>query len=118
VVEVGTDDDGDPITSCVVMPADGQVVRSPVDRKLSDRQRLTLAALDECLIGQGQPAPRSLALPAKTNTVTIAAWREELFTRGIIDREAKNPREDFRRVRNSLQARKLIGVHGELVWKA
>jgi hypothetical protein len=118
VVEVGPDEDGDPITSCVVVPAEGESVRSPVDRKLSDRQRLALAALDECLISHGEQAPPTLGLPANTNTVTIVAWREELFTRGVIEREAKNPREDFRRVRNSLQARTLIGVYGDIVWKA
>jgi hypothetical protein len=117
-IEVGTDEDGDLITSCVVLPVEGQTIRSHADRRLSDRQRLALVALDECSIGHGEPAPPSLGLPANTNTVTLAAWREELFTRGVIEREAKNPREDFRRVRNSLQARKLIGVHGELVWKA
>jgi len=35
----------------------------------------------------------------------------------VLDREAKSPREEFKRVRNSLQARALIGVRDELVWK-
>jgi hypothetical protein len=33
----------------------------------------------------------------------VTAWREELYTRGVIDRDGKNPWEDFLRVRMSLQ---------------
>ena len=46
------------------------------------------------------------------------AWREELYRKGVLDRDAKSPREEFKRVRQQLQARSLIGVNGELVWKA
>jgi hypothetical protein len=48
-VDLGTDADGDPLTSPVVLPADlSAVIRQAPSRKLSDRQRLALAALDEC----------------------------------------------------------------------
>jgi hypothetical protein len=36
----------------------------------------------------------------------------------VLDRDAKSPREEFKRVRMQLQARALIGMNGELVWKA
>ena len=32
--------------------------------------------------------------------------------------DAKSRREEFKRVRQQLQARSLIGVNGELIWKA
>jgi hypothetical protein len=35
----------------------------------------------------------------------------------VLERDAKSPREEFKRVRMQLQARALIGVNGELVWK-
>jgi hypothetical protein len=117
-VELGTDADGDPITSLVVLPAEGLPTKRSITRKLSDRQRLALAALDECTASSGQPAPADLDLPARTIVVQLNAWREELYRKGVLDREAKSPREEFRRVRSSLQARGLIGVSGELVWKA
>jgi hypothetical protein len=59
-----------------------------------------------------------LRLPARTIVVQLNAWREELYRKGVLDREAKSPREEFKRVRNNLHARGLIGVNGELVWKA
>jgi hypothetical protein len=117
-VELGTDVDGDPITSLVVMPAERSPTARNVTRKLSDRQRLALAALDECAAAKGTPAPTELQLPARTIVVQLNAWREELYRKGVLDRDAKSPREEFKRVRMQLQARALIGLNGELVWKA
>jgi hypothetical protein len=117
-VELGTDADGDPITSLVVLPVEGPIQRRTVTRKLSPRQQLALAALDECAASSGAPSPASLELPARTVVVQLSEWREELYVSGVLDRDAKNPREEFKRIRTQLQARSLIGVHGELVWKA
>jgi hypothetical protein len=116
-VDLGTDADGDPITSLVVLPVEGPIQRT-VTRKLSPRQQLALAALDECAASSGIPAPASLELPARTVVVQLNTWREELYRKGVLDRDAKSPREEFKRVRMQLQARALIGVNGELVWKA
>jgi hypothetical protein len=117
-VELGTDADGDPITSLVVLPVEGPIQRRAVTRKLSPRQQLALAALDECAASGGIPAPTSMQLPARTVVVELNAWREELYRKRVLDRDAKSPREEFKRVRMQLQARALIGVTGELVWKA
>jgi AAA domain len=116
-VDVGTDVDGDPITSCVVVPVDGAAVRTTT-RKLSDRQKLALDALADCTVGHGSPTPSSFGLPAGLVAVDVNAWRNELYARGVLDRGAKSPREDFRRVKNSLQARKLIGERDGVVWRA
>ena len=76
-VDLGTDADGDPITSLVVLPVEGPIQRT-VTRKLSPRQQLALAALDECAASSGIPAPASLELPARTVVVQLNTWREEL----------------------------------------
>jgi hypothetical protein len=114
-VEVGIDPDGDKITSLVVLPAEGST--KPPTRKLSDRQRLALDALDEVVATVGQNAPESFQLPPRTIVVAQAEWREELYRRAVLEREAKNPREEFKRVRQQLNARRLIGVRDDLVWK-
>ena len=77
-VEHGPDADGDPITSLVVLPVEGPILRRAVTRKLSPRQQLALAALDECAASSGIPAPASLELPARTVVVQLNTWREEL----------------------------------------
>jgi AAA domain len=117
-VELGTDADGDPITSLIVLAAERSSANRTNTRKLSDRQRLALAALDECAASRGTLAPASLELPARTVVVQLSAWREELYRKGVLDREAKSPREEFKRVRQQLQARGLIGVHDAVLWKA
>ena len=117
-VELGADADGDPIMSLVVVPSEGSPTKRATTRKLSDRQRLALAALDECACNLGKAAPASFQLPAGIKVVPLAAWRDELYAKGVLDRDAKNPREEFKRVRMQLQARSLIGVNDELVWKA
>jgi hypothetical protein len=117
-VELGLDDDGDPITSCVIVPIDGQPVRPRHRaRKLSDRQQLAIEALNESLATVGQAAPTGFQLPASTIVVPIEIWRKEVFARGAIEKDAANPREDFRRVQNQLHARHIIGVRDDLVWK-
>jgi hypothetical protein len=117
-IELDVDADGDPIASLVVLPAEGSPIRRAITRKLSDRQRLALDALDECAVSGGKPAPDNLQLPGRTIVVQLSAWREELYRKGVLDREAKSPREEFKRVRNSLQARGLIGIRDDLAWKA
>jgi len=117
-VELGTDVDGDPITSLVVLPVDGPIQRRAITRKLSPRQQLALAALDECATNEGTPAPASMQLPARTVVVQLNAWREELYRKRVLDRDAKSRREEFKRVRQQLQARGLVGIRDDLVWKA
>jgi hypothetical protein len=118
-VELDTDADGDPTTSLVVLPAEGvSPIRRAITRKLTDRQRLALSALDECAASNGKPAPDNLELPARTIVVQLSEWREELYRKRVLDRHAKSPREEFKRVRMQLQARALIGIRDDLVWKA
>jgi hypothetical protein len=117
-VELGADADGDPITSLVVLPADGPVSRANTSRKLSDRQRLALAALDECTLSRAAKAPPEFQLPDSVTVAPVTAWREELYARGALDREAPNPRQPFLRLQSQLQGRGLIGIRNEFVWRA
>jgi len=48
--------------------------------------------------------------------VQVSEWREEMFRRGALNKEAKNPRSDFRRLKLSLQSRYLISERDDLVW--
>lgn len=121
VVTVGTDDDGDEITTCVIEPVEGDAVPATTTapkRKLSDRQKLALDALGGCVLDQGKDVPAAFGLPSGVKAVPIEVWRTELFARGVLDHDAPSPREDYRRVKTSLQARQLIGERDGLVWKA
>jgi AAA domain len=117
-VIVGTNRDGGEITTCVIVPVED--FRPPAKvkpRKLAARDNLSLAALDEVTLAEGKPAPPSMQLPASIRVVPIAAWRSELLARGVIDRESKNPRTDFSRLKIKLTNLSLIGERNDLVWK-
>ena len=85
--------------------------------QLSDRQRLALDALTDCAAEHGKRPPGSFGLPAGLVAVELDQWRDELRARGALNEDAANPRQDFRRLKNSLQARKLIGARENLVWR-
>ncbi|MCJ2048527.1 AAA family ATPase [Methylobacterium sp. J-070] len=119
-VEVGEDDEGDAITSCIVEA----VVEAPVasrpgkqaGKRLSERNRLALEALREAVMAKGVAAPTTLALPAEIRVVPPDAWREELFRRGILDRDASGYREQFRRMKLDLMAREAVAERDGSLW--
>jgi AAA domain len=115
-VEVGLDEDGDAISSCVVVPVEDDGTRpAAASRKLSTRDKLALDALANC---DAKPAPPGLQLPAGQMVVEIDRWRDELFARGILDRKASNPRTDFKRLKDSLQVKSLIGIRDDMLLRA
>ena len=116
-VDLGTDEDGEPVNSCVIVPVEGKPVQPQHRARLSARQQLAIEALTETILTAGAAAPNSLGLPASTIVVPVDAWRKEMFARGAIDKDAANPREDCRRVQQQLHARHIIGVRDDLVWK-
>jgi hypothetical protein len=116
-IEIGTDVDGDAISSCVVVPVDSTALATRVvRRRLSDRQRLALDALNEAVLASGQTPPLEWQLPAGIQMVGVDHWRDELIRRGVIDKTAANPRADFKRIRQSLAARKAIGDRDDFIW--
>jgi hypothetical protein len=115
-IELGTDEDGDAVTSCVVIPADGKPVQAKAGRKLSDRQKLAMTALTRLLADRGETPPLTFNLPSGVMTVPLAIWREELGRCGAIERDTKNERQDFRRIREALQAHHYIAMRDEHVW--
>jgi len=116
-MDIGIDQDGDVQSSCVIVPVEGELPRAVPQRRLSDRQRLAIEALTETVLQAGKPAPPEWQLPAGIQIVGADAWREELIRRSVIDRDGANPRQDFKRLRESLAARKLIGNRDEQVWQ-
>jgi hypothetical protein len=84
-VTLGTDPDGDPMTAAILSAT--KVTASQAASKLTNRQSNALVIL------------RTLGGVAEADK-----WREELFRRGLLDRNAKNPRQPFWRLKNELMA--------------
>ena len=114
-VDIGADVDGDTITSCVIVPVEGDAIPAATSRKLSPRLRLALDVLADCA-ADGVPAPSSFGLPGMALVAELDRWRTELISRGVIDPKGSNPRTDFSRLKSSLQAKHLAGERDGYVW--
>lgn len=114
-VEVGADEDGDPITSCVVEPDEVQA-GAPAQR-LTDKQRAALEILANLLTDEGRPAPASDPhFPESAIVASVDTWKEHLFRAEVLNRDASNPRTDFNRLRDQLKARGHIGIWDGKLW--
>jgi hypothetical protein len=121
VVELGTDDDGDPITSCVVEPVDGLTPKRATTKatKLTKGATIALAALHETIDECGEIPPASNHIPAGVKCVTLDQWRDYAARRGISNGDTKDAlRKAFSRASDALIADKLAGCWAPYVWAA
>jgi hypothetical protein len=114
--EFGLDEDGDSFRTFIV--SSEVIAGAGETSKLSDKQKLALEALAEATLKHGVDMAPHDGLPARLKSVTTDQWRDELFRRRVIDPDGPNPRARLTELRTSLSARRLIGVDGNLVWRA
>ena len=122
-VELGTDQDGDPVTSCIVEPVELEVAAATArGRKLTPKEKIVLDQLNRMLVESGQfppsDIPDSVLNRARTvKVVRVSEWRPAaLSALQSPDVQPDTVRSSFERVRNSLQASKNIGVWEEWAW--
>jgi hypothetical protein len=115
IVDLGVDLDGDPVTSCVVIPnaVPEHLAKAKKEKPLDREYQRALSFLWDVLSEVGQPLnkPRYPDLKA----VSLDQWREKLKQRGMYDGSSPS-RNWLGRVKKALVARKLITIDGDLVW--
>jgi len=74
--------------------------------------------LTETVLSCGKPAPTDFGLPTATNIVPVDSWREEMQRRDVIESTDTNPRASFKRLKDALASRNLIGIRDGSVWAA
>jgi hypothetical protein len=119
VIEVGSDDDGEPITSCVVVPVEAVAApQAEAKRKRGPKAAQTaLRALGEAVDEIGQPAPASNHIPAGVKVITLEQWREYAYRRGIsASSEPRARQKAFKTNSDFLIAEGLVGVWDDSVW--
>jgi hypothetical protein len=111
-LEVGTDDDGDPMSSCVIVPAEVTAVA----RKLSKTQKFALDALKKCVTNEPrlQP-PMSPYSSEKWPCVASARWRQEFYDTYPSDKPATK-RQALLRATLDLEEASIIVLWKEYVW--
>jgi hypothetical protein len=115
-VPLGVDDDGDEISSCVVVAVEGVPAAATAKQKLKPRQSNALDALRALIAAEGSELPSTSNFPPGVSGVPVERWREELLIRGVVDRAGTNPRSDFKRLKDAMKARGLICEREERIW--
>jgi archaellum biogenesis ATPase FlaH len=114
-VTVGTDRDGEPITSCAVRQASSDALtrRKP----LNGNNKLALEALQDALRLHGRRVTGSEELPSPREVVAIQLWREAFLERQV--EKSYTPdgnRKAFKRALDWLESEDYICIQGDDVW--
>jgi hypothetical protein len=133
-LELGRDQDGDPITTCVVVPVEDGAFTKPGKPKAKKPMRpacaIALRALKEAIAELGEVTPASNHIPANTRGVTKEQWRDYANRLGICPtsgQEATTPeeadkflkqaqRKAFWRASTELIRDDLVGWWNDFVW--
>ena len=115
-VEVGTDEDGDGITTCIIRPVEGGTIVADTRKQGSDNEMLAMECLTEALLDHGKVLPASLKLPVGTKGCTLDEWRDELYARSILDEDKRSSGVKFTRLRERLAKKHFIGIRNGWVW--
>jgi hypothetical protein len=114
-VEVGTDEDGDPITSCVVVPSE---TCAKAARPVRGNAKVALEALYEAIAEGGEVIENS-RIPRNARTTTVVRWKKYFEAKKLSDTtEPDSKHRAFVRASEKLQELKTIGVWNDFVWIA
>jgi len=133
VIDIGTDEDGEPVTSCVVATPSGAESGSPTGKpsgiQLGGANQVGLRVLYDLLAGEGTGffAPPELALPYGARVADRKAWSARFYEISrpegfddLADDEKEtsraNLRKQFERVRDLLVSKGIIGLDSTTAW--
>jgi hypothetical protein len=120
VVEVGTDDNGKPITSLVVDSDNGPIMKKQSPRPtLPPAAKIALKQLNNAVIVAGEPVPSASGAPDGKYGISLDLWRKYAYQGGISEGNSKNANKNaFARAKEKLVAEELVGVWGDWAWIA
>jgi AAA domain len=119
-VEVGIDDHGHPITSCVVVPADGPVIpKTTKPARMPKAAQTALRALVEAVSECGVIPPASNHIPAGMKVATFDQWRDYAYRMGISTSAGDRAKQQaFKRGSEYLIGGGYVGVWDGHAWPA
>jgi hypothetical protein len=120
-IEVGTDEDGEAITSCIVVESDYVPAKSGRRGKtLAKGAKIALTALQEAIAQAGVAAPASNHIPQGVRVVSAKLWKEYACNRGITGEETTEDakRKAFTRAMTALIADGHVGNWQDHCWLA
>jgi hypothetical protein len=112
-VEVGRDEDGEPVTSCVVVAVDAAPApKSAKGVKIPKTAQAAFRALEKAIAELGEVAPTSNHIPPAVRVVTVDQWRTYAYQSGISDTD----NDDARRMAFKRAHATLIGGKHVIAW--
>ncbi len=116
-VEIGIDDDGEPITSCVVVPAEKS--ETEAGPRLGGKAKIALDHLERAIEDAGELPPASNHIPRTKRVVRKALWRGYCEKGSLTDSDKPDSQtKAFNRAAEKLQELGIIGVWNDFVWVA
>lgn len=114
-ITVGTDDDGDAITSCIIRNTEKTAAKDK--EKVTGPASIALRILHDTLADGGVVPPSNGHIPPNTKTVREEIWRTNCYAGMSTDQSTPSARQkSFVRASNKLQEKQLIGKYNDLVW--
>jgi hypothetical protein len=120
-VEVGSDVDGDALTSCVVIPIENADASRPATKltRMPKTAQIALRALKEAIDECGETAPASNHIPPGVRATSLERWRDYSYRRGISPSEKPRARQAaFQRASQHLVGIEAVAIWDEYVWAA
>ena len=132
IVDLGADQDGEPITTCIVIPTDsGSVQAKAKGRALSTSAQVVLDALRIAIDSHGDRMPETSALPKGVRAVRLEHWQDAYAVMRPLPKDLSTPeatkeakkernarRMAFGRAQNELQAARVVGTGAGFWWIA
>lgn len=126
-IDLGLDDDGDPMTTCRVVEMDGQDPGDvpPIAPRLTAQAGIALDALRELTASSTRTSAASSAMPGGKRLVAIADWRDRFRARrgrpDVVDqdearREQEASKKAFQRAVDEVLKAKLAGAWEGDAW--
>jgi hypothetical protein len=116
-IDLGKNQDGDPVTSCVVDPIVMSPPKGRAKSKLPAAQARALQLLADAINIAGKIPAASNHVPSHVECVTENLWRDYCYQGSISGSDKADAKQKaFRRAAAALLAKGCVGKWGEFVW--
>jgi hypothetical protein len=116
VVDLGNDQDGDALTTCIVRPLDVPATQNRTRVQPTGRnQRVVWSVLRDLIMERGETLPATSAIPGGVRGVRYGLLEDRAALK-FPGREARRQRQAISEAVTGLQAAGFVGVHGQWIW--
>ncbi len=115
-VVVGVDEEGEEITSCVLVEVAASTAAGKPGTKLTNSEKIGLGALVEAIDALGVVSPASNYMPRGVKVVTEKQWRTYAYERSIAVGGERAHQQAFKRAVQGLNAKGRVGAWQGHFW--